>query len=61
MGNKTAIFMQAKEVFETTEVSELAEKLATGKWMAVSVCQRPEGYLWVLIRVEDQMYSDGSP
>jgi len=53
MGNKTAIFMQAKEVFETTEVSELAEKLATGKWMAVSVCQRPEGYLWVLIRVED--------
>lgn len=53
MGTKTAILMQAKEVLETTDVAELAEKLSSGKWMAVSSCQRPEGYLWVLARFED--------
>lgn len=53
MGTKTAILMQAKEVLETTDISELAEKLASGKWMAVSACQHQEGYLWVLARFED--------
>ena len=46
-----AILREGKEVYETMEISELVEKLKTGKWIVFRVVEKENGLNYILGRV----------
>jgi hypothetical protein len=43
-------YQLVKEVRETTDIDEVAEKLSTDEWIAISATKTKGGYLFVLGR-----------
>ena len=43
-----AILREVKEVYETMEISELVEKLKTGKWIVFRVVEKENGLNYLL-------------
>lgn len=51
MDARKSLLMSAKEVFETRDVKEVAEKLRSGDWVAVNAFYNGGDIYWCLIRI----------
>ena len=48
---RSSLLSEAKEIFDTTNPEEVAQRLMKGNWVAVDAYTQPDGTHFIMIRV----------